>query len=279
MKKIDTPLISCLCVTKNKPSQLQRAIDCFLYQTYANTELIIVFEDNDPATKEMLASVTDKRIKCFEVPATPKMSLGALRNFSIAKADGDYFCQWDDDDWYHEARLQVQLDTLLKNHKPACYMVFWLIYDMLNNRSYFSMGPWAGSLLCQKSLVTDQLKYPDLGRHEDIVFLKALIRQKHVFPVVMPSLYIYAYHGKNTFGESHFNDLFSASQPLPHHVTELFRRIFEKQICYREASRLLLTEDILCPINYFYFNNEADEVNIAGPEVSALAASGIEALS
>src|SRR6267142_7021882 len=112
------PLVSCICVTKNEARVLSRAIECFRNQTYPNKELIILAEGSESHVKEMLALGEDDRIKCFVVPSTPKIPLGSLRNLAISKANGEYICQWDDDDWYHVKRIEIQLNMLLESHKP-----------------------------------------------------------------------------------------------------------------------------------------------------------------
>ena len=68
------PLISCICVTREKPSLLKRAIDCFLAQTYPNKELVILYEDDDYATEELVGAgfPDNSSIRLSKVPAYPK---------------------------------------------------------------------------------------------------------------------------------------------------------------------------------------------------------------
>jgi hypothetical protein len=70
----------------------------------------------------------------------------------------------------------------------------------------------------------------------------------------MPSLYIYAYHGSNTFNIDHFNLLYSNSQPLPARITDLFRKIFSGEISNVEASEILLSAPVQTVMNYFHHN-------------------------
>jgi glycosyltransferase involved in cell wall biosynthesis len=253
MKHDNLPLISCLCITKNKPQHLNRAIDCFLHQTYPNKELIIVFEDNDPATAEMMHKNEHENIRYFEVPFVPKLTMGRLRNFSIEKANGEYFCQWDDDDWYHISRLELQFNAVKKSHKPSSFLAYWLIYDMVNDHSFFSpVGPWPGTVLCKKDITGNRISYPDQIFHEDSAFMLNLIEYNAAVPIIVPNLYIYAYHGNNSFNWEHFEYMFRLSQRLPDHVTALFKKIFDGDISATQASRLLSEKDILEPIHYFW---------------------------
>ena len=52
------PLISCVCVTHNRPNMLERVIKCFEYQTYNNKQLVIVYEELDKLTKAYIDSHT-----------------------------------------------------------------------------------------------------------------------------------------------------------------------------------------------------------------------------
>src|SRR5687767_2313369 len=152
-KNLQQPLISCLCVTRNKSHLLPTAITCFESQSYSNKELIIVYEDDDMETKSLLQQIRNSSIKTFEVSSIPKLTLGALRNFSISQSSGEYFCQWDDDDWYHNMRLEIQMKAVQESGKQASILSYWLIYNTKSNESYLSFQRnWEGSILCRKSL-------------------------------------------------------------------------------------------------------------------------------
>jgi len=249
---IDLPLISCLCVTREKPEFLTRVIQCFLSQTYPSKELVIVYEDDDPPTRRLVRTLKQENIRILEVPSHPKKTLGELRNISVQASKGTYFCQWDDDDWYHNLRLEVQMNAIINNHKEASILAYWLMYDTVNNEAFLSLpNPWPGTILCHRNIFGDGLVYEARGRSEDTAFLVELMRRNCLMPVVMPSLYIYTYHARNTWGYSHFGKMFSLSQRLPPEVCELFRKIFSGELSNDEASRLMLGRDVLGAIDYF----------------------------
>lgn len=252
MPATTTPLVSCLCVTREKPVFLKRAIQCFLSQSYPNKELLIVYEDDDPATRRAAKSISHDSIRTLEVPSFPKMTLGELRNLSIKACTGDYFCQWDDDDWYHNMRIEAQMDALLRSHKRASVLAYWLIYDTINNDAFLSIpNPWPGTVLCHKQFFLEGLQYESRSKSEDTAYLIELMRLKCIVPVVMPSLYIYSYHARNTWGMQHFVKMFANSQRMSPEVTELFRKIFNGEIDNDQASDLLMGETVLAGIDYF----------------------------
>lgn len=236
----DEPLVSCLCVTRDRVPMLKRAIRSFRDQDYGHKELVIVYESDDGETEEFLREVSDGNILKIKVPAEPRLTLGELRNLALKESTGEYFCQWDDDDFYHNQRVSFQMEVLRESAMPACVMVHWLIYDLAHAQAYVSnMRPWEGSLLCKKSLIDEELKYEDKGRGEDTVLISELFTRNLAFPVIMPKLYIYVYHGGNVWTDEHWGRIFSASTKLSEESSRVIRDILDGKYTGDEASGLL----------------------------------------
>lgn len=254
------PLVSCLCVTKCKVPQLRRAINCFNEQTYSNKELVVIYERSDGETKEFAEKSHSRDIRFVEIPPTSAMTLGALRNISIAQSKGEYFCQWDDDDWYHRDRVDIQMKAALLNMHPASTLTNWLLFDELTGQAYFShVRLWEGSILCKRDIYTQGLRYPSMPRGEDMVFIRSLLRKFKIFPVVAPNLYIYVIHGKNTWSYDHFERLFKTAQKLPDFVSEMIRDILTGKISPADGSEMLNSEKFLEQIDYFHYIKFAAE--------------------
>ncbi len=234
------PLISCLCITRARVPLLKRVVQSFKDQKYINKELVIVYENDDLSTKQFLRQVLDNNIIKIEAGTSPKLTLGELRNLSIRECNGEYFCQWDDDDWSHNSRLEFQMDVIHKSQMPACVMIHWLIFDALENQAYVSnRRPWEGSILCKKSLITEELKYEDNDRGEDTTIIKKLFSKNLIFPVVMPKLYIYVYHGRNVWFHDHWEKIFRTSRRLSAESSQIVRDILDGKYSGEEASDML----------------------------------------
>ncbi len=219
---------------------LKRSIKSFLDQTYRNKELIIVYDDDDISTRDFLNKNTDNTIKKIEVKNSNGLTLGGRRNLSVQICGGEYFCQWDDDDWSHNNRLEFQMNVIRESNMPACVMIHWLIYDSIGNQAYVSnRRPWEGSLLCKKSLINDDLKYNDTAKGEDTIIIKELFSKNLIFPVIMPKLYIYVYHGKNVWEQEHFEEIFRSSKKLSSKSTEIIKDILDGKYTGENASALL----------------------------------------
>ncbi|OYY65628.1 MAG: hypothetical protein B7Y51_02730 [Burkholderiales bacterium 28-67-8] len=209
---MNQPLVSCLCVTRNRPRLLDRAVRCFLGQSWSLGELLVVFESDDAATRDYLAGITDSRVRAIEVPVEPKLSLGALRNLSVRLSAGDYVCQWDDDDWYRHDRLETQMSALLASGLPACVLSRWICLDVPRRRGFVGRHrTWEGSIVCRKDAM---LPYPELAKKEDTPMIEALQEQGKLLLLDRPEVYVYHFHGGNTWDRAHWVDVVHGARQM-----------------------------------------------------------------
>ena len=214
MKK-NPPLISCICVTRNRPNLLERAIMIFNLQSYINKELVIIYREDDFQTSSLLERFRNAGLVLIEVPKTQSLTLGQLRNLGIKQCNGELICCWDDDDWYHFRRLEVQFAVIKASKMKGCVLSKILIIDIQNQQVYYSHERlWEGSLMCYRSVFTEHA-YADLRRGEDFELVGNL-QSKNLLYVIntVPNLYVYNYHGANTWNIDHFKYFFMRSEPL-----------------------------------------------------------------
>jgi len=235
-------LISCVCVTRKKPELLQRSIECFLDQTYSNKELIILYEDDDLDTGRFVAKgfQPETGIRLFRVPSYPKMTLGQLRNLAIKAARGEFICQWDDDDWYHMSRLEQQYTKLSNERRHGSILTKWMVFDCFTATAYLSnVRLWEGSILCRKS-VLQQKEYEDKPLGEDTATIEYLASIDSLYLMdEMPGLYIYVYHGNNSWDFEHWSDIFRCSTALSAEDSSTVAAILNCKYPIGEASLLL----------------------------------------
>jgi glycosyltransferase involved in cell wall biosynthesis len=211
------PLISCLMITRDRLALAKRAIDCFADQTYPERELVVVSE-GEPAYRTELERYADGRgaERVRIVPATPGATLGALRNISLEAAEGPITCQWDDDDLSHPDRLAEQSAALEREGAHACFLtdhlqyiehdrlVYWIDWTM-NGALDDEWQLFPGTVMMHRD---DRFRYPEAGpystRGEDSVLVHQLWRAVPVARIGgMGHLYLYQYHGRNTFSREH----------------------------------------------------------------------------
>lgn len=205
----DVPLVSCLCVTRGRVELLRHAIHCFDAQNYQRLELVVVYDEDDHATRDFIRAVQRDSLARLECPGTIRTveapagtPLGALRNLAVDVAAGEYVCQWDDDDSYHPDRILTQMVSLLKHEAAACIMLRWMLWDGARGKlSVSGRRPWEGSLLCRKDKMPC---YPAISRGEDTPAIAELCARELVAYLDKPDLYVYCFHGGNTWAYKHF---------------------------------------------------------------------------
>ncbi len=209
------PLVSCVMVTKNPKRWefLKRSILQFVQQTYQNKQLVIVCDDVKEYNDKIADFIKDKNnIKLSVVEykeGDQPFSLGYLRNVSLDNSDGDYIMQWDDDDLYHESRIEAQMDALQKNSRDICLLQDLMLklkdnepikirYPLLEN---LPQGH-PGTILFKRT----DIRYKPVGKEEDKFFLADLLNNGYSYILIegQHHLYTYCYQGENTFGYSHF---------------------------------------------------------------------------
>ena len=238
------PLVSCLMVTHDRLALAKRAIRCLARQTYPHVELVIVTDGAERfrlALERHAAEAGLDRVRV--VPVTePGLSLAALRNISLGAASGDVVCQWDDDDCYHADRIAVQLGRLRAEAGQACYLtdhlqfleddraLVWVDWTLGGKSGRDQLLP--GTVMMERD---SRYRYPETGpftsRGEDSALLWSLYDRVRVVPVRgQGHLYLYTYHGRNTFDRDH------------HHRMALFSLSAGELTARRELIRAAMTQ-------------------------------------
>jgi glycosyltransferase involved in cell wall biosynthesis len=242
-EKIINPKISCVCVTHKKPHLLKRAIKCFQEQTYQNKQLVIVYEEQDKEThKYIQENKFEENIKIIKISSlSDKKNLGELRNISIQESDGEYIIQWDDDDWYHKDRLIKQLTFLTENKTAGVVLANWIMYDHYDEKAYLGHNNlWEGTIMCKKDILL-KVPYLDLDKGEDTFVITELNNKNHLSVIQdEPYLYIYTYHGDNTWDRDHFVSMFKDSTELSPEISEAVKNMLSEKITQEEYSQICI---------------------------------------
>lgn len=212
------PKISCLLVTRDRLPLVKRAIRSYADQTWPNRELLVV-TDGTPryvqAIESFVAAGGIANVR-FVIPERDDLPLGALRNLSMREARGEILCQYDDDDASHPERLATQALHMMRAGARASFMtdhlqhradqraVFWIDWTAGNTmRGTMRLAP--GTLMM---FADPRFRYPEEGdfarRGEDSVLLEQLAASVPIAELSgMGHLYLYEWHGRNTFPKEH----------------------------------------------------------------------------
>jgi glycosyltransferase involved in cell wall biosynthesis len=199
------PLISCVMPTFNRRPFIPLALSCFRAQTYPCKELIVIDDGSDPVAEllEGLPEVKYRRI-------TRRLTIGAKRNLACHEAGGEFIAHWDDDDWYAPNRLELQVAPLLAGVADLTGLtnrftlelprgLFWNTSDDLHRRM-FCGDVHGGTLLYRKSLLNENVRYPETNLAEDAVLIQqAMRRAKRLQRLENPGAFVYLRHGRNAW--------------------------------------------------------------------------------
>lgn len=212
------PGVSCLMVTLDRLTLAKRSIRSFAAQRYEDRELLIVTDGSEVfrrALERYVAALGLERVRFF-YPEAGGHTLGHLRNISMEEARGELICQWDDDDYSHPDRLAVQVGHMLGERAAACFLtdhlqfieeqqtlcwIDWTVDGALEGTAQLAPG----TLLMFRDA---RFKYPEDGPYarqgEDSIFLETLYHSAAVAHLSGAGhLYLYQYHGRNTFPREH----------------------------------------------------------------------------
>ena len=196
------PKVSCVTVTKDRLEFVKSSIGCFLQQTYPEKELVIIDNSTNDDLAEFIARSPHPQISYYRCPSQ-SLSLGELRNISIARATGDYIAQWDDDDLSDPLRLELQMtaiDTLKVNCCFLDSLYVWWPHQHKIARSFTRL--WENTIVCHQEAFPI---YPKLQLGEDTKVTDLLIANYRVVALNRPELYIYGCHQQNTCNSEHFD--------------------------------------------------------------------------
>jgi len=243
MTFIQDPLVSCICVTHNNIEFLKKSIACFQHQTYQHKELIVAFSSDNMAASALVDQFQDASVKSLVFSSATPLTLGEKRNLAVRNSGGFYFCVWDDDDWHSVDRISTHVKSLVGTKYQSSILSNVFLYDGNTDEAYLSATRygWEQTLFCQKSLFEDPaFQYENLERGEDSPLIYKLKKSNRLLTIRQPELYIYVYHGGNTFHRDHWEvNLLQWSTKLSAEQSRLVKRILRSEITMTEASQQL----------------------------------------
>jgi len=131
---VNTPLVSILIPTYNRPEYLRRAVESCLAQTYPNFEIVITDNSTNDDSAKMLSKFTDPRIRYYKNEG----NIGAVNssNRAVELSQGKYVKFLMDDDLLKPRCLELMVGALGKNPSAALAMAPMDLIDEDDRRIY-----------------------------------------------------------------------------------------------------------------------------------------------
>jgi len=110
MIKQNKPEVSVVIPTRNRAKMLQRALESVIYQTFENWEAVVVDDDSEDNTVEVVARFNDPRIRLVNFKSNGVIA--ACRNHSIRVSRGLIIAFLDSDDCWYPKKLERCLEAM-----------------------------------------------------------------------------------------------------------------------------------------------------------------------
>ncbi len=136
------PRFSILLPTRNGGAYIASCIQSALGQDFDSFELVVSDNANEDATPEVLAAISDPRLKVVRQPVT--LPVHENWNAALAAARGDYFVMLGDDDYLMSGALRRLSDIISAFAAPDCILYNGYTYvapESIDNKSISYWSP------------------------------------------------------------------------------------------------------------------------------------------
>ncbi|MGM0547277.1 MAG: glycosyltransferase family 2 protein [Bacteroidota bacterium] len=204
--QVNDDRVSCLIVTADRKQLLRRALLSYKNQTHKNKEVVVV-DNGHETVDDLLKDFSADEVQYVRIEPSDDNILGDLRNISLEQATGDFLVCWDDDDWFHPERIEVELNTLKQGYDACCLTgnIFHIDSEKFMEHPYIGSLP-DGSPSSIMHRRDDNIRYPSLPRGEDTEYLNKWIKNKRYKQLDLSYSYLFVrvFHGTNVSGKKHF---------------------------------------------------------------------------
>lgn len=102
-----SPLVTVVIPTCNRPDLLRRAIESVRRQTFQDYEIIVVIDGSDPPSAAAIEEIYEPKLRYLEL--IQRVGGSEARNVGVRAANGRWIALLDDDDEWLPRKLELQL--------------------------------------------------------------------------------------------------------------------------------------------------------------------------
>jgi glycosyltransferase involved in cell wall biosynthesis len=211
------PLVSVVMPSYNSGKFIYKTIKSVISQTYDNWELVIVDNNSNDNTIQIINSFQDKRIKTLTI--NNHGIIAASRNLGIKKSNGELIAFLDSDDLWYSSKLEVCVNHILDFKGFVCHSEIWSyrndeievkrrkIHYGFNGKTSFNKLLFEGNCISTSAVVIHKKYLKKVGYFNESkslvtvedyhLWLKLLKEKIHVkfIPIVLGEFLI---HGNNS---------------------------------------------------------------------------------
>ena len=141
-------LISVILPFKNAYAFIERAINSILDQTFEDFELVLIDDNSEDNSRQLIENIKDKRLRLIK---NTRSGLVSALHTGIAHASGEFIARMDADDLAMPDRLEKQLEHLRKkpeNYVSSCRVKYKnIVDDGFSSSGYQLYVDWLNKLI------------------------------------------------------------------------------------------------------------------------------------
>lgn len=131
------PLVTVYMPTYNRSKIITQAIMSVLNQTYTELELIIVDDNSQDDTQDVIMDLKKRDNRITYIRNTKNLGACQSRNKAIFQAKGEFITGLDDDDYYKENRVESFLKHWEKKNTETQVLFSKYIFKKSNDTYYY----------------------------------------------------------------------------------------------------------------------------------------------
>ena len=212
-------LISVIIPYFKKKKFIKEAVNSILQQSYQNVEVLIIYDDPDQTDLEYLMSIFGSNKKIRFIINKKNIGAGASRNKGILSAKGKFVSFLDADDYWVKEKISKQIKFMKKKNYKISHTSYEIIDERgkhLSNRKAKNFYDYneilkscdigLSTVILEKDLITDEIKFADLKTKEDFVLWLKLLNSGNIIGALEEYLVCWR-RTKNSLSSSFFQKM------------------------------------------------------------------------
>ncbi len=182
-------LISVIIPYYKKREFINETVRSVLNQTYANIEIIIIYDDSNKDDLSFLLKIFNENKNIKIIDNDKNLGAGLSRNKGIYVANGKYIGFLDADDIWNKNKILKQIKFMQKFDFKISHTSYEIInesYKVLSCRKARNFNSYQdilkscdiglSTVILEKSIINDELKFTNLKTKEDFVLWLKILR-------------------------------------------------------------------------------------------------------
>lgn len=236
-----------------------------LQQTYHNFEIIFVNDGSTDQSYEMLKHYQDNTDLSIEIINKENGGQASARNLGIQKANGEFVCFVDIDDYVNEHMLEKLVKAQVETESDIVWCNAYLVKNnenigtldanMLRNENVCkefmlnNAGPWR-KLIRKSLLINNDLIFPLMRFYEDVAIVPAYGVYTDKITYVKDPLYYYVLHEGSTMHQLTYNKKLECIFEAMEYLKEKCNDNYQEEVEYIYIDHLLHAASL----RFFAFN-------------------------